>query len=423
MIVRLFVSLVIVVSLAFSTIAQEEAVISPDLVEDLDGIEARVHEIRGLELTNEINRMFPTPEEVSAFIQESFREELPDDVVARETLFYRGFDFIPADFALLEVYGELLESQVAGFYDPETKNMNTLLISGETLGDVLPYLEKTIYAHEYAHALQDEYFDLSLFLEISEEPDEQIAALALVEGDATLVMQEYLTILAAEQPAALLALLGMSLSGVGEIPESVPQILENELTMPYLNGLEFATALRNEGGWEAINAAFDNPPVSSEQILHPQRYFDGDVPLEVTLADSAGVFDDGWELQMERTLGEFYLVEYLKTQLDNRTAERAGAGWGGDRFQLYYNVNADEIAWIAAFDWDTYDDMEEFGRTFANFASTRMQTDSPTINEGTVCWEDTSTQEALCLYDVEGLSLIASAPDVTLALDLINNQL
>src|SRR5690606_19445620 len=119
--------------------------------------------------------------------------------------------------------------------------------------------------------------------EINEQnPDEAQARLSLVEGDASYVMNQYTVEMAEESPLTLLMQVAiLSLGGTTAIPEGTPDILMDELMSPYVDGQNFVEALIAEGGYELLNEAYANPPVSTEHILHPDRYLAGDMPIEV----------------------------------------------------------------------------------------------------------------------------------------------
>jgi len=224
-------------------------------------------------------------------------------------------------------------------------------------------------------------------------------------------------------PMAAMALLDPELLAAAEIPAGTPFILEIELTFPYLTGMEFVVALREAGGWELVDSAYENPPVSTEHILHPQRYLDGDNPQIVSVENAVDVLDGEWELLFERTLGEFYLRQYLGTQLAQGFLDVAATGWGGDRYQLYYSDNNDERAWIMNLALDTPTDAEEFATSFAQFAGLRMGTaDSTESASGATCWTNID-QETLCLqaYSDDGFYL-AFAPSLADAEGLIDAQ-
>lgn len=413
-------------------LAQDDTpVISPALIAQLDSIEAQTAELRELDAMQPVTRLFPSRQEVIDFVTADINEQLNEQTAFEELQFYRGFDFIDEPLDLLDLYTTLLGSQVAGFYDPDTQEMNVLLISGDALGDELPLLETITYSHEFVHALQDQHFDLAAFYTDFaesqgdvENPDQLIARQALVEGDATLVMQDYAVQAVMDNPMAALALLDPDLLASTQIPPGTPYILEAELTFPYITGMDFVSAVRDAGGWDLVNEAYTtNPPASSEQIIHPDRYLAGDAPIDVSVTSGLESLGDGWQLMFERTLGEFYLRQYLGTQLGRGVLDAAATGWGGDRFQLYYNDANDERAWILHLVLDTPEDADEFTTTFGQFAT--LRSGGTVANESPVGMScaGNAVQETLC-YTSDGANglFIAFGPSMDDAATLINAQ-
>jgi hypothetical protein len=92
---------------------------------------------------------------------------------------------------------------------------------------------------------------------------------------------------------------------------------------PYMSGMEFAQSLFDRGGWDAIDAAYANPPVSTEQILHPDRY-PADQPVTVELPDLQSVLGDGWTELYTNVLGEWYTYLILSQNIDPACAVSTG---------------------------------------------------------------------------------------------------
>jgi hypothetical protein len=401
--------------------AQEALIISPELEASMEAIEEYTSALRELDELEPLAREFPTRPEVIDYLQRTFDADLPEEIAEREVQFYVAFDLLPADTDLRTLYLELLGSQVAGFYDPETKAMNVVLLSDETPGDTLPLMEQIVYSHEYTHALQDQHFGLRELGFDSElalsEPDRLLAIQALIEGDATVVMTLYTQAVTAENPLAALQLLAQGLqAGNLFLPGDTPPILAQELLFPYNNGAEFVLALFRDGGWERVNQAYADLPQSSEHILHPGRYLDGDVPQDVLLESDGSVLGDAWTLLLERTMGEFYLREYLATQLTRQEARDAADGWGGDRYRIYQNQATGELAWVINLVWDTPEDADEFAEAFESFGDARFE-GRPYDGH---CWSD--TDDTLCFVAGEPGSLMASGPAREMALALLESQ-
>ena len=393
--------------------------ISPALLEQIEGIETFTAQTRGLEPLTPIDRRFPTRAAAIEQIKGLVLAEVPPEEAARLTHFYIAFDFLPPGSDYLTPYLEALEAQVGGFYDPDSKEMNTLLFNDDELGDELPLMERIIYSHEFVHALQDQYFDINMLEELTaDNPDQTQAVVALIEGDATLVMNVYTQEISRANPlgtAVQLLAQGLQANALF-LPPDLPDIIANELLSAYTSGAAFVGAVQADGGWEAVNAAFqpENLPQSTEQILHPAKYLNGENPLPVDLVDP--MLDEAWETLWDTTFGEFYLREYLKTQLPNAQATLAAAGWGGDHYQLYHNIETGQLAWLMRIEWDSSQDTSEFSDAYTAFLADRL--------EGVVadnsCWS--TVAEALCFVDDGGYHLIAYAPMLDMAMELITSQ-
>lgn len=388
--------------------ASAQTVISPVLEQQLIGIETFISQRRELPILTPVIRQFPTREEAIAFLVANTEEELPPEDANREGLFYRALGFIPADFELRQFIGEFLGDQVAGYYNTQDKTMNTILFSGGELGDSLPFFEQVIYAHEFTHALQDQHFDLqTLFESIDANADQASAVQALIEGDATYMMQAY-TFYAIQNnlvnPAEAL-----SADIDTDTPEGTPQIFISEVNFAYLEGLTFINTIQGRGGWNAVNDAFANLPQSTEQILHPQKYIDGEAPIVVELADMLPILGDGWEYVVTRTVGEFYLREYLDIHLRAPIARDAATGWGGDSMAIYYHPDTNSVAWMMGIAWDApvLAEQDQFIDAYAEFLDAIFD---EFTDEGGIC--GFSDELAICFANTPTTTFIASAPTV-----------
>jgi hypothetical protein len=342
---------------------------------------------------------------------------LPPETALAETLFYRALGFVDADFNLREFYSGFLSDQVAGYYDTQAKTMNTILLTGDELGDELPFLEQIIYAHEFTHALQDQHFDLEgLFTQTSDNADQSLALTALIEGDATYMMQAFTFYLVSDNTSNIFALLNDSLSALGgsTMPLDTPPIFLAEVNFAYFEGMNFNSHIQQRAGWAGVNGVYENLPQSTEHILHPQKYIDGETPIAVSIADLQPIFGDDWQLAVTRTVGEFYLREYLKLVLPIRTANTASSGWGGDSLMIYHHPETNDIAWVMRIAWDTPADETEFITDYRTFLETRF---------GIAPDDDfcvASSQHAICVSRHDNQTLITFAPNRDLAVEMLN---
>jgi predicted small lipoprotein YifL len=332
----------------------------PDPATVYAAIEEQVRAIRGLEEKAPVQPKVLDEAALSAYVKEQFRKDNPEALVKANERMLKVLGLLPADASLEDLYISLLSGVVAGLYNPRDKTLYVVSRSGG-LGPT----EKTTFAHEYTHALQDQNFGLAgLELDAPGKGDQGMARLALVEGDATLLMTlwqiDHLS------QAELIQLLGESLDPAVTGPlEKMPAVLRESLMFSYTGGLNFAQRLQSGGGWAAVDAAFGKPPASTEQILHPEKYDSGEAPTVVDLPnDLAARMGAGWSLGLEDTLGEFQLRLWLANAAggvatDQANATKAAAGWGGDRVAVLDGPGGSTAVVIRA-EWDTASDAAEF---------------------------------------------------------------
>ncbi len=319
-------------------------------------IEAQVQQIRGLTAKKPVDPKLLDEAKLKANVTASFEKDNPPALVDANERLYRLLGLIPAGTSLKDLYLKLLSSQVAGYYDSDTKELYVVSRSG-ALGPT----EKITFAHEFDHALQDQNFGLSkLQLDATGESDRSLARLSLPEGDATQLMSEWAA--ANMSPAELLQMLKDSSDPEQtKILAEMPAMLKDSLTFPYTSGLQFINQAKATGGWPAVDALYADPPVSTEQVLHPEKYAAREAPIKVVFPkDLAKRLGNGWSVDDEDTLGEFQLSEWLSAagKVPAGVAATAAAGWGGDRVALVRN--GDRNGAVIDTRWDTPKDAAEF---------------------------------------------------------------
>jgi len=319
-------------------------------------IEAQTAAIRELDPLRDVARKVLDEEGLRAHVQELLDNELDTPEAAAGERLLKAMGLIPQDANLKELYEETLSSQIAGQYDTEDELMYIISKSGE-----IGPSEQITYAHEFVHALQDQHFDLDAYLgDETDQSDRQAARAALVEGDATLVMtywaQQHLT------PAELAEVVRSLDPEAQAILDRMPKIISESLLFPYQAGLTLVLGEQLRGGWEAVNAMFADPPASTEQVLHPEKYAAREAPVIIAFpADLATRLGAGWAVAAQDTLGEFTLDVWLRDVggASDGVAAGAAAGWGGDRIALVEGPSgAYGVAFRSA--WDTTGDADEF---------------------------------------------------------------
>jgi hypothetical protein len=376
---------------------------TPDaqILASMDAIEAEVEQLRGLDLSTPLTRTVMTRQELAAYLEDEFAQDYVPEEIEADVQALAAFDFVDEGFDLRQVLLDLYSSEILGLYDDEL-DVFYIVSDGEfNLSD-----ELTV-AHEYVHGLQDQNFDLTALLDDDSLNDDQyLARLSLVEGDASLAMVEYLWAHLSELDAGELQTFLAEEEGSEEALAAAPPIIRETLSFPYLSGLDFVTVLQQEG-WDAVDAAYLDPPQSSEQILHPDKYLSGDEPELITLAPLTSTLGTAWRLVEAETLGEFQTNLYLVQQLDQETADLASQGWDGDRYAVYTDDNALLLVFATA--WDSPADREEFVSAYQQYAENKYGYPPTRAAEAELWWE-APVQAAVLTWGRE-TALIVLGPD------------
>jgi hypothetical protein len=355
------------------------------LLETADAIAEQVANIRGLPLTQPIKKGIKRREELRAVLVTKLAEEVSDDQIEAEGKVYKRLGLIPPDMNYKKVLLDVLTEQIAGFYDQKTKEL--YVMQGIPMS-----FQKPAMAHELFHAIQDQHFDILSLQEpfnSSENGDFALARAALLEGDATIVMLDYslyeggslpqgeatsvvdipiiagtLRNISFDDLSALEQMMGTSgapkdmQAGAAALSEA-PAVFRELLMFPYFAGMRFVVASRIGRSWKDVDAVYANPPVSTEQILHPEKYYSGDQPQ--FLSYETGTELDGYERIYDTVLGEFQVRLWLKLTLEEDGFDAAAAGWDGDRLAAYEKDGHVIVTTVLA--WDDENEAKEFYQT------------------------------------------------------------
>ena len=329
----------------------------------LDGIDLRVNVLRQLTSLRPVSRQFVTREKLRDLLLEEFEEDRED--IAADQRLYVALGILDQDADLFGLFLDLYGEGVLGFYDAEIETFYMVL---EEEDGFEPSDIRT-YAHEFVHALQQQHFDFyATFEALEDNSDGALALRALLEGDASLLERVYLFehMTEAERDASQ----SEPSSSLIRAFRAVPHVVQRFFLYPYQEGFLFALEVFRTGEWDAVDQAFEELPQSTEQILHPEKYFAGHRPITVELPDLTATLGEGWSEVERNTMGEFFLMSYLETDLSNQKASPAAQGWGGDRFSLLKGP-LDEIVLVLSIAWDTGDDALEFFDTFLESVQVR----------------------------------------------------
>ena len=302
----------------------------------LHQIRDRTAAVRGLDVAAEVREGYLSREDLAAYVGQVYGEIDGEDRRAFDTatIFMRMLRMIGPQDDLLDLGAAGDAAGLAGFYDTRQKRL--VVISDLTGGAN----EEATLAHEYTHALQDRRFDLERFL--FDPPDDKDAEFAttlscVIEGDASVAQIKYLEdVYGDDWLTVLLADFESLEDQLFEAQAAIPPAVRRYTTFNYNECASFVLEIWEEGGWEAVDALYENPPATTEQVMHPQRYLDGEVALSVDVEDMHASLGLGWKLAQEATFGEFDLYNYLASSgLAPFAALSAAEGWGSGKMNLY----------------------------------------------------------------------------------------
>ncbi len=293
-----------------------------------DQITERVAVVRGLAPRSSIASGLLSRDAILARVRARIDEEYRPGELDREGLLYRtiGLWNDPRDYARTTF--SLLEEQIAGFYDPTRKQLYVA-------SWLSPLSQGPTLAHEITHALQDQHFDISRFTTHRQgSGDRQLAAMTVVEGDATLSMLGFVSGRRGLVSAGSAAYQSMARGGTGgEQLQSAPLMLRETLVFPYREGLRLCTEAYARNGWNAVNELLRNPPASTEQVLHRDKLASREAPIELS-ATAPPSLSATHEVVFHETLGELGVQLWLRTWLSPDVSDEAAGGWGGDSAAL-----------------------------------------------------------------------------------------
>jgi hypothetical protein len=322
-----------------------------------------VSRLRALDIKQSVKSSFKTKDEIEQSVIHDLDENTPPEEfeASQKTLLKLGL--VNGSFRLRDYVVQLLREQVAGFYEPKTKEF--YLAAWLPISD-----QKRVIAHELVHALQDQHFNLRRFEDWPKgDSDAELAVHALVEGEATLVMIEY----DFEQQGMKFDMSKVSTLTDNMIEQDIdsdekaypvlanaPKVLKENLQFPYIYGAGFVGAVLKNRSWQALDTSYANLPASSEQIMHPERFLLRDNPVKIDMPDLAGPLGPSWKKADADVNGEFGYLVALAEFIPRRTARNAAAGWGGDRYALYENQSTGALLLAQYTTWDTERDAREF---------------------------------------------------------------
>jgi hypothetical protein len=328
-----------------------------------------IQDIRGFKFTKPVPVSVIDDAKARDYALARFKRLTPESKIRSDQNVFRLLGLVPKDLDVLKALLDVLEEQAGGFYDPTTKSFYLL-------DDMPKNMTGLLTAHEMTHALEDQRYDIDgRIAKVLDDDDASFALSSLVEGSASLAAAIYVAKGIASGTLDAEALAGMSDAVKTERLNAMPDALKRQLLGPYVLGVTFLSRAHGGGtGAEFplsdVDAAWARPPRSSEQILHPEKYWDAgrrDNPKPVTMPSPKTVLGKGWTLAGSGVLGELMLGSLVGAEAPDTAAlvsgggvwtNAAASGWGGDRFELW-STGASSLVLVLTV-WDTAKDADEF---------------------------------------------------------------
>jgi len=367
-------------------LAEEDRRQVPEVTARCAELSKRIERLLGPKFKRPVPVYVVTEDFIARFAQESEERLVPKQVRDVAQKLAVRLKHVPAGFDVMAAQIRLLRKMVAGLYDPDKNCYYVVDGKGEPGGMTFDVTA----AHEIGHAYRDvdkDYWKRVKATFLSDE-DYAIAVTCLVEGDAELIGQSVgiaaSTGRAAEQivssvvTSAKFAARGTAAAAANPMMRDFPLMLREMLVTRYLIGQTFAASIYEKGGWAALDRAFDAPPRSTEQVLHPEKYLGPEVdePTRFSGGDPSAALGEGWTTIYTNTAGEFLLRVHLTELLGRRRATRVAAGWDGARYHLCEREGQPLFFGVMS-TWDTEEDAEEFARAWADWASLRDDKEKP----------------------------------------------
>lgn len=307
---------------------------SAEFLQAADEVMAQMSKLISLPILSPLKKSVRSREEIKAYLLRKMNEDKDADKRYADQKTMEKFGLLPKDYPLEQTLIKVLTEQIAGLYDPDSQEF---FIADWTS----PADQRMVMSHELTHALQDQHFHIDKWSDAAKPNDDaELARDAVLEGSAMAAMIDYqfagkgsIRDLGDFDPSLLMG-------DVDSSPElsKAPKVLQDELLFPYLAGIRFSQQLlKASNGWPDFYKVFARPPVSTQQIMHPDLYLQDIEPPKIKLPDAQKFLSADWKKLDENIMGEFGLQEILKQYLPKDRATELAPLWSADRYAIFEN--------------------------------------------------------------------------------------
>lgn len=332
---------------------------------------AELEEISGLDARARVRYDTITRPELRRYLERKIQEEVKPEEIRADELALKKFGLVPPDYDLKESTVDLLTEQAAAFYDFRARKLFVLESASGALDQIA-------LVHELAHALADQNFRLAKFIKRGESSDDgSLAHVAVMEGQASWLTGEYLARKSGQSlrtsPALLERMSRSADDAASQFPvlKSAPLYIRETLLFPYTAGMRFQNAVLEKFDLEGFRRVFKDPPVTTQQILHPQKYFDAVLPTKPRLPELP-------EARSYRSLtggsvGELD-HEILLRQHIGEDAAGLAERWRGGSFELFEHRKTKEAVLAYAVEWNETSDARRYFELYRRILEAKWKT-------------------------------------------------
>ncbi len=326
-----------------------------------DEVLANMSKLIDLPIKEPLKKSLRSKDQIRAFLVEQDKEDKDQAQKYADDKTMEAFGLIPKGFPIDSFMEDVLTDQIAGLYDPKAKEFY--------IADWIPVDEqKEVMAHELTHALEDQSFHIDTWIKAARPNDDaELARDSVSEGSAMAAMVDYdledvhRSVRDLPDVSSLIEASAVGQMDKDPLLSKAPIYVRDSLIFPYLAGVTFTQQfLKAHDGWQDLHLVFEHPPVSTQQIMHPEKYLADVQPMPTKLPDWKGIAPTDWKLLEENVMGEFGVEEILKQYLGEDAAKLTSPGWVGDRYAVFEDKKDSTLPVVFVIDMDNEEDAARF---------------------------------------------------------------
>lgn len=353
--------------------AENESVISAEREQELfaqvDSMIEVISDITGLAVRKPIPRALITRDEIRKLVETRLEQETKPGELHAEELFLKLFGFVEDDFDLAAQVIDVLTEQASALYDIKTKKLYMATWTPEDM-------QEFALVHELAHALADQHFNLEKYLKRAKGSDGQVARSAVMEGQASWIMTEYVmresgrTLVGHRTVTEAAASASRYEAVKFPVYEKSPLYIKETLLFPYTDGMLFTQAVVDKLGKDGFAGVFRDAPDSTEQILEPALYFSRRKPAKIRLPKVKP--GRGFKKVISGEVGQLDHYILLKQFAGEEAADELAPKWRGAAFIVLEDKKNDQAVLVYASEWESEADAERFFKLYRNICAKKL---------------------------------------------------